>query len=234
LLAAIFRLLGVSLFSGRILLAFDVAVMAGLIFWLSSKIASQTTALCATLLFGALAFARPNNFVVNHRWDSGALALVAIAAALSMVHRPRHSAAAAAGVFAVASFWVTPATGLLAAAIFAWMLIDSLLRFVAWSYLAGILVTTFVPATVLLLQGGLVPMWRSFIWTSTNYSGANRMAYGAVFGNPITIIMTMDDGIQRVRTTILFLVTLLPAILPPAMVIAWALLLRKANRQELF
>ena len=89
MLAGIFRVAGISLSSARILLALDLTLLSGLTFWLTSQLASRTTAVCAALLFGALSLSGPNNIVVNHRWDSSALALAAICAALSAIRRPR-------------------------------------------------------------------------------------------------------------------------------------------------
>jgi len=233
LLAAIFRITGVSLLGARVLLALDLAVILAVIFWITSRFASRITAIWATCFFGLLALSSPNQIVVNHRWESSALALAAIAAAISGIQSPRRSSMLVAGICSALAAWVTPSMVLLIIAIAGWVCWDSRLRPTAPGYLAGVMLGSGIPASVLILHGGLIPMLKNLLWTGSHYSAANHIAYGAIFDSPARMLAAAP-GIQKLPTALLLAATFLPAILPPAMILLWTLARRRPSRPEVF
>jgi hypothetical protein len=75
--------------------------------------------------------------------------------------------------------------GLVTAAIGAWILWQSRLRRTVLAFAGGALLAGLIPAAFLASQGALAPMLKSMAWNSANYSAANRIAYGALFDNPL-------------------------------------------------
>jgi len=233
LLTVLFRLFGVSLETARVLRALDLAAMTGLTFWIAARLGQRITAVCAALLFGALAVGVPNGLVVNHRWEGSAFALAAVAAGIYIVERPRWQAAAAAGGFACLGAWCTPSLGLLVVAMGAWIAWHPKLRRTAAGFAAGALLASAIPAAILAVQGALSPMLRSMAWNSAHYSLANRIGYGAMFDSPAGLL-TSGTGVQRIATALLLFATLLPAILPPLVTLAWLPSVRRPRSPEFF
>ena len=71
----VFQLFGISLFTGRIPMIFEVALQCGLVFWLTSRLASRKAGAVAAFLFTGFEIANAGNLIGQHRWDSSALAL---------------------------------------------------------------------------------------------------------------------------------------------------------------
>lgn len=233
LLAGLFRVFGVSLESARILRALDLAAMTGLTYWIAARLGRRLTAVCAAILFAALAIGMPGGLVVNHRWDGSAFALAAVAVGLRLMERPNWTVAAAAGFFVVLGAWCTPSQGLVAVAIAAWICADSKLRHTAPGFAGGALLAALIPAAALAMQGALVPMFQSMAWNSARYSIANRVAYGAT-PDSLMGLLAAAHGAQRVTAALLVFATLLPAILPPVVALAFLPSLRHPRRPEAF
>jgi hypothetical protein len=187
----------------------------------------------AALLSAALATGLPDGLVVNHRWEGSALALAAVAAGIRLMERPSRSVAAAAGALSILGAWFTPSVGLVAVAIGFWIWWDPKLRHTVPAFAWGALLAGLIPVAMLAGQGALVPMFRSMGWTSARYSLANRIAYGATFGN-LPELLSNAHGAQLVATVLLLFVALLPAILPPLVALAWLPSLRTPRRPEVF
>ena len=232
-LAALFRLFGVSLESARLLHAIELAVMTGLTYWITARLGRRLTAACAALLFAAMATGLPGGLVVNHRWESSALALGAIAFGVRLLDKPRWATAAAAGALTVLAAWCTPSVGLVTAAIGAWILCDSKLRRALPAYAAGAFTAAAIPPLWLASQDALMPMIRGMGWNGAHYSLANHVVYGAMFDNPLGVLGGAH-GVQRITAAWFLFATLLPAALPPLAAAAWIPALRRPRSTELF
>ena len=85
--ALAFRVFGVTLAAGRVLVISYVAVECALIYWLVERFASRGTAIVTALLFLAFETADPTMLTAQHRWDSGAFALASIAICVAAQRR---------------------------------------------------------------------------------------------------------------------------------------------------
>ncbi len=77
--ALAFRLFGVTMAAGRVLVILYIALECALIYWLVERFASRATAIVTTLFFLAFQTADPSMLTAQHRWDSSAFALASIA-----------------------------------------------------------------------------------------------------------------------------------------------------------
>ena len=73
---------------------------------------------------------------------------------------------------------------------------------------------TIASATVLALQGALVPMIRQFLWTGSNYSASNHMFYGDRFGG-YAQLFSGATAFEFIPRALIVLGLTLPALLPP-------------------
>lgn len=233
LVAAIFRVAGITLRSARMLTALDISIMAALTCWLISRFASRATAVGTSVLFLALCLSSPGNVVVNHRWDSSAFALAAVCGGLLALQTGRRPAAFLAGGFAVLAAWITPSAALVAVVIAARIWFDRRTRPLGPAYAAGAAASILLPAALLAHQHAFIPMLQSLYWTGAHYSAANRMAYGAVFGGAAGLFAGVHGSQLPVRI-LLLAPFLLPALLPPLVVVAWLPALRSPRRPEVY
>jgi len=220
LLAALFRIFGVSLRTARLLRALDLAAMTGLTYWIARRMGSRFMAFIAAVAFAALAVGIPNGLVVNHRWESNAFALAAIAATIRLMERPGWRPAAAAGGLAILGAWCTPSAWLVALVTGGWILCQKTARRFWPAFAFGAAATGLIPAAALTAQGALRPMIQSMFWIRARYPLANRLVYGAVPDNPLRLIAAAH-GFQILTTALFVLATCLPAILPLLVAIAW-------------
>ncbi len=233
LLAAIFRIAGVTLRNGRLLLALDLAALVSLAYWLTCRLSRPAIALVTSLLCGLLFFSSPGNLVVNHRWDSSAAMLAATALTIAAIQSARRTPAFLAGVFSAAAAWITPPTALAAIVIALRLWFDPKTRRAAVFHAGGIVTGILVPAAILAIQGGFVPMVTALSWNASHYSSANRVAYGSIFGGPAALFAGAHGGEWIVRI-LLATAFLLPALLPPLVTVAWLSAIRSPRRPEVF
>src|SRR6185436_1438742 len=81
--ALVFRLLGVALWTGRLIVILDFAGQFGLVFWLAARLASWRAAAAVTLTFAGFQIADPAFLTSAHRWDSATFALAGLCMAVS-------------------------------------------------------------------------------------------------------------------------------------------------------
>jgi 4-amino-4-deoxy-L-arabinose transferase-like glycosyltransferase len=110
---------GVNLPAARLLLMFDLSLMAALVFWMTRRLAASSPGapFIAAFLFVGFSTAQPAVLLPNHRWDSGALALAAIVLTWLCREQARWWQAALAGLSVAAAVWMTPSMALLALAL---------------------------------------------------------------------------------------------------------------------
>ena len=216
-----FRLAGVSLSHARIPLILGLAAMVSGVFYLTAALTARDFAFGAAFLF--LLFETRDLYLlaVNHRWDSGALAFLAVVAAFGAIRRDSRLLSFGAGVCAAAAAWVTPTVGLIALPLSAWMLFHLRLRGLLAAFIAGGALLTAVCAAVLAAQGALQPMVHHLLWTSANYSGPNRVPYGYA-GTGFAEAAADLNPVAKALFSIVLASVLLPAILPALAYFGWA------------
>lgn len=227
----IMKLCGANIVASRLVLLFDLALMAAIIFWMTRRLtasspASHLAAAIAVLLFTGFLIAQPISLLPNHRWDSGAAALAAVALTWLCRERARWWYAVLAGFAVAASVWATPAMALLAVTLSLWFLCDRRLRPSALPFLATGLAGLLGGLLWLQSHDALQPMIDQLFWIGSHYSGANRMAYGQIVGGYGAFFQGSSDGLQLgVGLAILFLFAI-PAWLPIAATLGWLMRLR--------
>jgi hypothetical protein len=223
---ALARWSGMSLAVMRLPVILDTAFLAWAVYWLTSRYAGALYSAGTALAFLAYE-SRIRLLNVNHRWDSAALAMAAIAAALEAQRTGRRGLWVASGLLVAAAAWATPSMLVVALPLLFWggrRGAGSALAFLGGGGLAA-------GAAAIYLQGchALVPMIQSMRWAGANYTAPNRVPYGSV------LMGAEAGGPHMVAWNYILASTyaLVPAILPPAALVGWAWYLRGSkNRGE--
>ena len=222
------RVFGMTLAASRAVMILDVSMVTACVFWLVSRISVAYAAWTAAVVM-ILETADPGIALPNHRWDSAALATLAIAICAG---QPRRWTLFFAGCCAAFAAWITPPVALagLTVAVCLWMETTAPLRSRLginasepralasgsrlWLFLAGCAAVTLCSAAALAMRGALIPMIRQIVWTGSNYSGANHMPYGSRFGGYAQMFAGAGKS-EIVARGFVVLGLSLPAILPP-------------------
>ena len=212
--ALAFRLLGVTLAAGRVLVLFYVAIECALIYWLVERFASRATAVITALLFLAFQIADPRMLTAQHRWDSSAFALASIAICVAS---QRRWALAASGFLIACAALATPSVALVAIATLIW------LGRRLWWYIAGIAIAGASAIAALWIGGTLEAFLAQLGWLSRNYAAVNVMPYGSIIGGYRGLFDGAGGWDLPVRAGIVFCLAL-PALLPTAAVVGGAVL----------
>jgi len=221
LTALMLHVFGVSLQSARLLVVADLAVFTTCTYWLTARLAGRNAGIATAVLFFAFTTADANALTVNHRWDAGAMEYAAIVLLFGLLNDPSAGKAAAAGLCAAASAWITPPMMLPGLALAVWLACNKGQRRHLAPYLAGCSLVTFAAGGALALQGALAPMIQHMLWTASNYGGANRMAYGAVRGGYSALFAGAATAELAARGMVVFVLAL-PAVLPVLAGGGWA------------
>ena len=233
----VFRVFGISLWSGRLPVILDFSVQAALVFWLVGRLASLRLAVAAALIFAGFQIADPNFLTTQHRWDSGTLALAGLCVAVHAWARreslPRMTSFlwAVSGALMAAAAWCTPSLALVGAAIAFWLLIGASRRAQLLPWTAGVMAVTLAAVAALANRGSLGAFLEQIAWLKTNYSGLNFMPYGAVIGGYRALFGDWA-GMESVVRAALVICFLLPAILPIAALIFSAIALWRGKVAE--
>ena len=223
---ALARVSGNSLAIMRLPMMLEISFLAWSVYWVCSRYASAFFSAAMALTFLTYETRIPK-LVVNHRWDSAALATAAVIAALEAHRRGRRGLWIASGLLIAAAAWATPTVLLVGIPLVLW----------AWrrgardlaAFLGGGAVVTVAAAAYLQWNQALTPMIQSMLWTGANYSGANRLVFGKV--------VSMAGSAANTRAVPFFenpvwsFYILLPAILPLAAVVGWCLYQRRGENR---
>ncbi len=231
LLAASFRLFGTTVAAARIPVVWDIAVITACLFWLVSQLGEKLgdTTLSNSMAAGLtaytyLTFATPveTAVVANHRWDSGAWAILAGTLIIAGVENAdagnplaRRSSLIgfAAGIAAGIAAWCTPPVALAVAALGACLVAYRSTRGMFVAYAGGVAVAFAAGASWIISRGALPAMLDSLFWSASNYTIANRTWYAAVPGGYASLVHGTSP-VEAVSMVILLGFFTLPATLP--------------------
>jgi 4-amino-4-deoxy-L-arabinose transferase-like glycosyltransferase len=211
--ALAFRLFGITLAAGRVLVLLYIALECALIYWLVERYASRAAAIVTALFFLAFQTADPSMLTAQHRWDSGAFALASIAVAVGAQSESRRRWLVASGVLIAAAALATPSIGLVAVVTLIWLAWPAGQRERATWYLLGLAAAGAALLGVLWSTRMLAPLAQQIFWLSRNYAANNAMPYGAIIGGYGALFEGAGALELLVRSCVVFCVAL-PAILP--------------------
>ena len=229
--AAVFRMFGISLWAGRLIVILDFSIQTALIFWLVARLASLRAAAAATLIFAGFQIADPNFLTSQHRWDSGTLALAGLCVALTAWEKRSALLWISSGALMAAAAWCTPTLALVGAAVALWLAMDSTRRRQLIPWTAGAAIVTLLASGWLALNGSFGAFVRQLVWLRTNYSAVNVMPYGAVIGGYRPLLDGASGPELAMRAVLIFCIAL-PAILPIAAVILSAIVLWRGKAPD--
>jgi hypothetical protein len=211
-LALLFRFFGVSLAAARVLVIADLALIAACMYWLIAKFRSRQLAFWVCGCYVALLAADTSSLVVNHRWDSTACSLVAVACFVHGMRCGRLWPFVAAGAMSSYAAWITPPVGLIAVVLLAWIFFDKRLTQIA-AFSAGLGAVSVMVVAELMWSGSLPAFVTALFWTASQYSGANHFSYGAIIGGYGQLFSDARGLDWLIRLFLVFFVAL-PAIIP--------------------
>jgi 4-amino-4-deoxy-L-arabinose transferase-like glycosyltransferase len=228
---AAFRLFGLSLWAGRLVVIFDFAVECALLFWLTARLAGKKTGFAAAVLFFAFQATAPEFLLAQHRMDSAALSLVSMAFCLEGQRLRQAWYWVTAGVLIAGAAVCTPSIALLAPATLVWLLTDRPLRRFLIPYTCGLCAGSAAFAAALVANGSILAFINHMTWLRRNYSDVNIMPYGSIIGG-YGAALGAATGMDRVVRSLALFCYALPAVLPVVALVAWSLwmLLRRAER----
>ena len=231
--AAFFHLFGVSLGSARALLILDLALIAACLYWLAAEFRSRALGFWLAWFFVALLAGDAGGLVVvNHRWDSAALSVAGVTLLAAGLRAARlhvngqgarwHTRFLIGGAGAAAAYaaWVTPPVLLVLAPMFAWAFFAR--RWTGVVLLAaGVAAVSAIAGGALMATGSLGPMIHHFLWTTSQYSTANRFPYGGIIGGYPALFSDAHGSELWVRGVLVFFIVM-PVIVPICALLAFS------------
>ncbi len=210
LVAASFRVFGLTLFAARIPVALDIAIVTACLFWLTSKLSSSKAAMFAVLIYLPFATFVETAVVVNHRWDSAAWTILAGTLLVGEPSKRGFLAGIAAGMAA----WCTPTVALAVLVLGACLVAYRETRPAFWMFAAGVALMFAAGAIWIISTGTLRPMLDSLLWSSSNYVAANRTWYAAVPGGYANLLhgSALDIAVGLVIVAFFTLPATLPVV----------------------
>jgi hypothetical protein len=216
-----FRIFGVTLAAGRLIVCLDFSLQCAVIFWIVARLGYPRAGVLTVVVFLGLEASNPVLLSPSHRWDSAALALLSVAWGLEGYLGGKRIWWVLAGASIAAAAVCTPTMGLVAA-ITAIALLSSARRAFLWPYLAACAAVWAAAAAFLAAGGIALPFLHQLAWTAANYSRVNVTPYGRFNGGWQGFLDSTAAAAAPLRA-FLFLVAALPAILPVAALLGWLL-----------
>ena len=230
LIAASFRVFGTTILAARIPVVWDIGIITACLFWLAAKLSNSMTAALAAFIYVTFSTPVETAVVANHRWDSGAWAILAgtliiVATEAASEAASKNSSAGTpsarfsgatgfgAGIAAGIAAWCTPPVALAVAALGACLVIYHATRRLFVMYASGVAVAFAAGAIWIIRTGALRAMLDSLLWSSSNYLGANRTWYGSVTDGYANLLRGTSAG-EAANTILLLAFFTLPATLP--------------------
>ncbi len=229
--AAFLKLLGPTLAHARLVLVIDLAVLSAAVYWMTARLVRPSFAIGTAFFFFAFETRTVFRLYANHRWDSSAFSMLAVALVFWGTERPGFTAFGAAGLAAAFAAWTTPSLLSLVVILAVWLALLPNLRKHLPAYALGIGICSAVAGGYLLLEGGLFPMFHDLLWTARHYPAANRVpyGYGAIGPGPLSARYAGASLGQALARTTGLISVLLPPLLPLGIYALW-LVRRWRNR----
>jgi 4-amino-4-deoxy-L-arabinose transferase-like glycosyltransferase len=221
--AALFRVLGVSLWVARIPVIFGLSLQCALLFWLTARLTSCRAALAAVLVFFGFQIADPSFLTAQHRWDSSTLALAGLCLAVAFADRQHTWMLGASGALLAAAAWCTPSVALVGIAQAGWLAATRDRRKALIPFTGGVLAVTAAAVGWLALTGTLSAFLHQMMWLQRNYGEVNVMPYGSVIGG-YGRLLADSAGLEKFLRLIFVVCLALPAVLPPLAAVLWVFL----------
>jgi 4-amino-4-deoxy-L-arabinose transferase-like glycosyltransferase len=217
--AVVFRLLGVALWTGRLIVILDFALQCALVYWLAAKLASWRAAAAVTLTFAGFQVADPAFLTSAHRWDSSTFALsglcLAVSAFLNTEGRGRWWKWLASGAALAAAAWCTPSMAIVAVVVALWLAVSRERRTNLVPLAAGAAAIGLAGMVALMSTGSLGAFFAQMAWLRQNYSTVNVLPYGSIIGGYRALLEGSHSGLEMTGRIVLIACIALPAILPP-------------------
>ena len=211
--AAIFRLFGFTMLAGRLMTILDFSLECALLFWLVARFATIQAASIATTLFFIFQFADPTFLTAQHRWDSGALAMLSIVMALIAYEGQGRWRWLVSGALLAMATLCTPTMAVIGLITTGWLLAGRRVTNVG-TYLCGGAAVGISAVLYMWHQGNLQAFLDQMIWLRANYSEVNIVPYGAVLGGYQNLFQDSTGFALALQLGLVFCIAL-PATLPP-------------------
>jgi 4-amino-4-deoxy-L-arabinose transferase-like glycosyltransferase len=211
----VFRLLGIALWTGRLIVILDFALQCSLVYWLTARLASWRAATTVTLIFAGFQVADPAFLTSSHRWDSATFALAGLCLAVSAVRNHRGWWRwAASGAALAAAAWCTPSVAIVAVVAAVWLAASRERRGHLFPLLGGAAAIGVAGIAALASTGSLGAFFAQMAWLRRNYSGVNVLSYGSIIGGYHALLEGSHGILEMTVRMILIGCVALPAILP--------------------
>lgn len=230
--ALVFRVFGVGLWAGRLIVILDFALQCALVFWLTARLSSGRAATAVTLAFAGFQVADPAFLTSAHRWDSATFALAGLCLAISAIADDRPWKWIVSGAALAAAAWCTPSLGIVAIVVAVWMAASRKRRRSLTPLLAGATAVAVAGVAALLSTGSLGAFFGQMAWLRQNYSGVNVLPYGSIIGGYDALLAGSHGILETMIRLILIGCVALPAILPPLGILLGGFVLRKSEQRD--
>jgi len=230
--ALVFKLLGVALWTGRLIVILDFASQCSLVYWLAAKLSSWRTATAVTATFAGFQVADPAFLTSTHRWDSATFALAGLCLAISAAGDGRHWKWALSGAALAAAAWCTPSMAIVEMVVALWLLVSRDRRNGLIPLIGGATAIGLAGVVALMSTGSLAAFFAQMAWLRQNYSGVNALPYGSIIGGYRALFEGSHGIIETTVRLILVACVALPAILPPLAILLGGLALGRGKQRE--
>ena len=230
--ALVFKLLGIALWTGRLIVILDLALQCALVYWLTAKLSSRRAATAVTLVFAGFQVADPAFLTSAHRWDSATFALAGLCLAVSAAVDGRRWKWVLCGGTLAAAAWCTPSLGIVAMVVALWLAVSRERRKHLIPMLGGAAAVGLAGIAALLSTGSLGAFFAQMAWLRQNYSGVNVLPYGSIIGGYGALFEGSHGFLETAVRLILVVCVALPAILPPLAMLLGALVLWKGGQRD--
>jgi hypothetical protein len=214
-----FRLFGLSLRAGRLIIILDFAAMCALTFSLAARLVNWKTALAVVTIYFGLVASNPVTLIPGHRWDSAAISLLSIVLCVKGADAGKNRWWIAAGALAALAIFCTPSTAVFIPITCAALLSRSRRRFLL-PYVAAASATAAVFLLFIAAAGYLRPFIEQMLWLNRNYAAVNITPYGYLNGDWSGFIQAISATPLLFRPFLL-LCAALPAVLPVVALVGW-------------
>jgi 4-amino-4-deoxy-L-arabinose transferase-like glycosyltransferase len=234
--ALVFKLLGVALWTGRLIVILDFALQCALVYWLAAKLsappASWRAATAVTLTFAGFQVADPSFLTSAHRWDSATFALAGLCLAVSALRDHRRWKWALSGAALAAAAWCTPSLAMVAVVVALWLAISRERRSNLIPLAGGAAAIGLAGIAALMSTGSLGAFFAQMAWLRQNYSGVNVLPYGSIIGGYRGLLEGSHGIPETMVRLVLIACVALPAILPPLAILLGGVVLWKGKSSE--